>query len=108
MGQSSQAKLADVRQKLGNLQESEHELQSALRSCDKGLRKQDAHNPILQDGDARNNVFQPVPRVVHSSRSRIIGSIESARCAGIHVATSPSNDIARTVPANTSGSRGVA
>src|SRR6267154_4489653 len=35
-----QAKLADVRQKLGNLQRLEHELQSALRSCEKGLRKQ--------------------------------------------------------------------
>jgi hypothetical protein len=25
----------------------------ALRSCDKELRKQDAHCPILQDGEAR-------------------------------------------------------
>ena len=46
--------------------------------------------------------------VVHSSCSRIVGSTDSARCAGIHVATSPSNDMARTTPANTSGSRGVA
>jgi hypothetical protein len=28
---------------------------------------------------------------IHSSRSNIAGSIESARCAGIHVATNPSN-----------------
>jgi hypothetical protein len=44
----------------------------------------------------------------HSSRSSIKGSTDSARCAGIHVASSPSNNIARTTPANTSGSRGVA
>jgi hypothetical protein len=48
-----QTKLADVRQKLENLQKLEHELQLALHSCDKELRKQDAHCPILQDGDAR-------------------------------------------------------
>src|SRR5437660_635107 len=34
--------------------------------------------------------------------------IDSDRCAGIHVASSPSNAIAKTTPANTSGSRGVA
>ena len=45
---------------------------------------------------------------IHSSRSRTKGSTNSARCAGIHVATSPSNAIANTTPANTSGSRGVA
>jgi hypothetical protein len=45
---------------------------------------------------------------IHSSRSSIKGSTDRARCAGIHVASSPSNDIARTTPANTSGSRGVA
>jgi hypothetical protein len=45
---------------------------------------------------------------IHSSRSKIKGSTESARCAGIHVASSPSNDIARTTPANTRGSRGFA
>jgi len=45
-------KLVDVRQKLENLQKLEHELQLALRSCDKELCKQDAHCPILQDGDA--------------------------------------------------------
>jgi DNA-binding transcriptional MerR regulator len=42
-----QAKLADVRQKLKNLKKLERELQLALRSCDKELRKQDAHCPIL-------------------------------------------------------------
>jgi len=48
-----QTKLADVRKKIKNLQKLEHELQLALRSCDKELRKQGAHCPILQDGDAR-------------------------------------------------------
>ena len=48
-----QAKLVDVRHKLENLQKLKRELQSALRSCDKELRKQNAHCPILQDSDAR-------------------------------------------------------
>jgi len=48
-----QAKLADVRQKLENLQKLERELYLALRSCDKELRKQGAHCPILQDADVR-------------------------------------------------------
>src|SRR6267143_6259945 len=48
-----QTKLADVRQKLENLRKLERELHLALHSCDKELRKQDAHCPILQDGDAR-------------------------------------------------------
>jgi DNA-binding transcriptional MerR regulator len=48
-----QTKLADVRQKLESLQKLERELRLALRSCDKELRKQDAHCPILQDGDSR-------------------------------------------------------
>ena len=47
------AKLVDVRHKLENLQKLKRELQSALRSCDKELRKQNAHCPILQDSDAR-------------------------------------------------------
>jgi len=40
-------KLADVQQKLTDLQKLEDELRLALRSCDKELRKQDAHCPIL-------------------------------------------------------------
>jgi DNA-binding transcriptional MerR regulator len=48
-----QTKLNDVRQKLEDLQKLEHELLLALRSCDKELRKQDAHCPILQDGDTK-------------------------------------------------------
>src|SRR6516162_2697727 len=47
-------------------------------------------------------------RFFHSSRISIDGSIASARRAGIHVARRPSDDIASTAPANTSGSRGVA
>ena len=63
--------------------------------------------------NALNNVSRKAAIPVHatllySSRSRIKGSIDSARCAGIHVASSPSNDIARITPTNTSGSRGVA
>jgi hypothetical protein len=46
--------------------------------------------------------------LIYSSRSNIAGSTDSARCAGIHVARSPTNAIARTTPANTRGSRGVA
>lgn len=48
-----QAKLLDVRQKLENLRKLERELHLALNSCDKELRKQDGHCPILQDADAR-------------------------------------------------------
>jgi len=43
-----QAKLTDVRSKLADLKKLEQELRSALRSCDKELRKQDAHCPILR------------------------------------------------------------
>jgi MerR family copper efflux transcriptional regulator len=42
-----QAKLADVRHKLENLQKLKRELQLALCSCDKELRKQNAHLPDL-------------------------------------------------------------
>src|SRR5205823_7671681 len=48
------------------------------------------------------------PRRVHSSRRRINGFTDRARCAGIHVPNSPSNAIATTTPARTTGSRGVA
>jgi len=41
----------------------------------------------------------------HSPRSNIAGSIDSARRTGIHLATSPSKDIARATPVSTSGSR---
>jgi len=47
-------------------------------------------------------------QAVHSSRSNVDGSSDSARCAGIQVANKPSNAIASTTPAKTSGSRGVA
>jgi DNA-binding transcriptional MerR regulator len=42
-----QTKLIDVRRKLANLQELEHELRVALRSCDRELRKTTPHCPIL-------------------------------------------------------------
>ena len=41
----------------------------------------------------------------HSPRGNIAGSIDSARRTGIHLATSPSKDIARATPVSTSGSR---
>jgi DNA-binding transcriptional MerR regulator len=44
-----QEKLADVQRKLRNLQKLQHELRSALRSCNKELRKADAHCPILRE-----------------------------------------------------------
>jgi len=46
--------------------------------------------------------------LLHSSRNRTRGLTESARCAGIHVASNPSAAIASTTPARTRGSRGVA
>ena len=44
-----QEKLADVQRKLSDLHKLEHELRLALRSCNKELRKQDAHCPILRE-----------------------------------------------------------
>src|SRR5246500_3573719 len=48
-----QAKLADVRKKLADLQRLEHELRLALRSCNKALRDQPAHCPILRERNVR-------------------------------------------------------
>jgi DNA-binding transcriptional MerR regulator len=44
-----QEKLADVRQKLADLRKLEGELQVALRSCDRELRKRSAHCRILRE-----------------------------------------------------------
>jgi MerR family copper efflux transcriptional regulator len=46
-----QAKLTDIRQKVASLQKLERELRSALRSCDKELRRRGAHCPILRDSN---------------------------------------------------------
>ena len=46
-----QEKLADVQRKLSDLHKLEHELRLALRSCDKVLRKRDAHCPILRENN---------------------------------------------------------
>jgi len=43
-----QVKLSDVRRKLAGLQKLEQELRLALRGCDRELRKQNAHCPILR------------------------------------------------------------
>ena len=48
-----QEKLADVRRKLSDLHKLEHELRSALRSCDRELRKREAHCPILREKNIR-------------------------------------------------------
>jgi DNA-binding transcriptional MerR regulator len=42
-------KLTDVQRKLNDLHKLEHELRFALRSCNKELRKRDAHCPILKE-----------------------------------------------------------
>jgi DNA-binding transcriptional MerR regulator len=44
-----QGKLADVRRKLADLRKLERELRIALHSCDKELRKQTTHCPILRE-----------------------------------------------------------
>ena len=44
----------------------------------------------------------------YSSRSRIIGSTASARCAGIHEAISPRTSMVTITPPSTQGSFGVA
>jgi MerR family transcriptional regulator, copper efflux regulator len=42
-------KLADVQRKRTDLQRLEHELQAALKTCNRALRKRNAHCPILTD-----------------------------------------------------------
>src|SRR5260370_42663996 len=44
-----QEKLADVQRKLHDLHKLERELRLAFRSCNKELKKRDAHCPILRD-----------------------------------------------------------
>ena len=46
-------KLAGVQRKLADLQKLEHELRLALRNCDRELRKQGAHCPILRSENPR-------------------------------------------------------
>jgi len=46
-------KLANVQRKLIDLRKLEHELRLALRSCNKELRKRDAHCPILRAANNR-------------------------------------------------------
>ena len=48
-----QEKLADVQRKLSDLHKLEHELRLALRSCDRELRKREAHCPILREKNIR-------------------------------------------------------
>lgn len=46
-------KLVDVRRKIASLRKLERELNLALRSCDKELRKRDVRCPILQERSSR-------------------------------------------------------
>ena len=46
-------KLVDVQRKLADLQKLEHELRVTLRSCNRALRNQPAHCPILRGKKAR-------------------------------------------------------
>jgi len=46
-------KLSDVQRKLAGLHKLEHELRLALRSCNRELRKRQAHCPILREGNPR-------------------------------------------------------
>ena len=48
-----QKKLVDVQRKLADFHKLEHELRLALRSCNKELRKQPAHCPILKEKNPR-------------------------------------------------------
>ena len=57
---------------------------------------------------SRMHSFDRGTQLPQSSRSRIRGLTDSARCAGIHVASRPRSSIARTTPDSTNGSRGVA
>ena len=47
-----QEKLGDVQRKLSDLHKLEHELRLALRSCNRELRKRDAHCPILRKSES--------------------------------------------------------
>jgi len=46
-------KLADVQRKLRNLYKLEYELRLALRSCNRELRKRNAHCPILRQNSPK-------------------------------------------------------
>lgn len=50
-----QEKLSDVQRKVKELHKLEHELRVALRSCNRELRKKDAHCPILSERVARKS-----------------------------------------------------
>src|ERR1700730_18081748 len=78
--------------------------QVSRRPC--GLTWVAGRQRTLKSGDDGAEIISI--ELIQSSRRRITGSSDRARCAGIHVARRPSNAIAKTTPANTSGSRGVA
>ena len=51
--QRLEQKVSDVRQKLSDLRKLEHELQTALRNCNKQMRKRSAHCPLLESTNPR-------------------------------------------------------
>ncbi len=63
-------KLANVQRKLADLRKLEHELRLALRSCNKELRKQDAHCPILSGKSPRKRE-RPVVRFIEGTRGAL-------------------------------------
>ena len=73
----------------------------------KGERLQTAAHFLLVPLDLRG-IDGTSAAWFHCSRNRVQGSIDNARCAGIHIASSPTNNIARTTPPSTRGSLGVA
>ena len=50
-----QEKLADIQRRLTDLHKLEHELRLALRSCNKEMRKQHAHCPILRERNTQKS-----------------------------------------------------
>ena len=79
------------------------EFKSRVRSC--RFSPDSSWDPSREPAALSNRSRQ---KHSHSSLSKITGFTDNARCAGIHVATNPSSNIATTTPPSTTGSRGVA
>src|SRR5215831_6915594 len=103
-------KINGLASRLMNSTVGENQLERAIREGRNHLFALKGCFVAIPSGRAESNGkgLSKVHSVHHSSRSRIKGSTDRARCAGIQVASSPSNDMARTTPANTNGSRGEA
>jgi hypothetical protein len=70
----------------------------------------DAVARLLRECLGRTQVGRPssFAALVYCSRSSFEGLADSARFAGIHIATRPSSSMVKTTPPSTSGSREVA